>query len=254
LLCALATASFAQSTIGGDAPLIDQLIASATRYTDRLQDFFCIENVVRYTTSTRKTEKWKKLEHQELEVTYTNKRPHYRLMSVDGKFDKLERRVKEGYLLPGGEFGALAWVFDLKANPEFTLDHRETNVLGRAICVFAYRIPLERTNITFHVDSARVRLGHRGLIHADCDSSEVLRVQIATDPGVTYRNNRPLPVGMKLDVVYETTRIGDSEFLLPRTAELTGLFNTTLTRGDIGFTRYRKYETNSTVTFDTRPE
>jgi len=60
-------------------------------------------------------------------------------------------------------------------------------------------------------------------------------------------------VGMQLDVFYEPVRVGENEFLLPHHAVLTGLFGKTLTRADIEFSEYRKYISNSTITFDPVP-
>ena len=97
----------------------------------------------------------------------------------------------------------------------------------------------------------KFKLGHSGFIHADCDSAAVLRVQVASDLGAAYSGR--IPVGMKLDVYYEPARIGESEFLLPHHAVLTGLYDNILTRADIEFSAYRKYDSNSTITFDPVP-
>ena len=118
LLLAVSSALFAQKGAETEASLINRVRASAATYTERLQDFLCLEHLVRYTASAGEKQRWKKLEQQELEVSYTKEVPHYRLLSVNGKTDKLEKRIKHGYFLPGGEFGALAWVFDPRARPD----------------------------------------------------------------------------------------------------------------------------------------
>ncbi len=45
--------------------------------------------------------------------------------------------------------------------------------------------------------------------------------------------------------------IGEREFLLPQNAEEIVRFGNSLTKVEIQFQQYRKYESNSTVTFDT---
>jgi hypothetical protein len=91
---------------------------------------------------------WQVLEKQELEVTYQNRKVRYHLLKVDDKARQPEKRVKKGYYLPGGEFAALNMPFDPKAAADFAFDHRESRQ-SRNGCVFRYRVPLERTNVTF---------------------------------------------------------------------------------------------------------
>ena len=240
---------FAQSSSQDHLELLARMKAWAADYDQRLQNFLCTQQMTRYTGSAGPSPSWKRLEHQELEVSYQSKKVAYHLVKVDGKTDKLEQRVKKGYFLPGGEFAALSWVFDPDAAAEFTLDHRETHN-GRALCVFHYRIPVERTNATMGVNGEKVPLGHQGFVDADCETGEVHRVRYATDPAIAHSGKRRIPVGTRLDVQYEPIEIGGNQFLLPSHAVLTGQFNTRLTRADIDFSNYRKYSSNSTILFD----
>lgn len=221
----------------------------AAGYDKGLRDFLCTQQMTRYQGSVGTAPGWKRLEQQELEVSYQRKKVGYHRVKVDGKTDKLEQRVKKGYYTPGGEFAAMSWVFDTKAAAEFTFDHRETRE-GRAFCVFRYQVPVERTNIIMNVNLEKVPLGYQGSVDADCETAEVHAVRIATDPGVAHFGKRRIPVGLKLEVRYEPIEIGGNRYLLPSHAELAGLFNTGITRADLDFSNYRKYSSNSTISFD----
>jgi hypothetical protein len=208
--------------------------------------------MTRYKGSVGTSADWERLEHQELEVSYHNKKVGYHRISVDGKTDRLEKRVKKGYLIPRGEFAALNRIFDPKAAADFTFDHREADN-DRAVCVFRYQVPVARTNIVMGVNMEKVPLGYRGFIDADCQTGEARRVRIASDPAFAHfgtDGKRAIPVGMQLDIRYERVEISGNRYLLPSHAVLTGLFNKTLTRADIDFTNYRKYSSSSNISFD----
>lgn len=238
-----------QSPSQNNVGLVAQMKAWAVDYDQRLQDFLCTQQMTRYHGSAGPSPGWKRLEQQELEVSYQYKKVGYHRVKVDGKTDKLEQRVKKGYYIPGGEFAAMSWVFDPKAAAVFTFDRRETRE-GHASCLFRYEIPVERTNMVMHVNGESVPLGHQGSVDADCETTEVRLVRIASDPGVAHFGKRLIPVGLQLEVRYEPIEIGGTRYLLPSHAVLTGLFNTGLTRADLDFSNYRKYSSNSTISFD----
>ena len=254
LLAGVLAAEMVLAQSGSQEPpaLEAKIKAWAAEYDERLQDFLCIQQMSRYKGSAGASPNWELLERQELEVSYHDKKVGYHRISVDGKTDKLEKRVKKGYLIPGGEFVALNRVFDPKAAADLTFDHREAGN-DRTGCVFRYQVPVARTNIGMSVNGEQVPLGYRGFIDSDCETGEVRRVRVATDPGFAHLGRdgkRVIPVGEQLDIRYEPVEISGNHYLLPSHAVLTGLFNTALTRADIDFTNYRKYSSSSNVSFD----
>ncbi len=248
--CALlAGIALGQTASQDNADLVARMKTWAADYDKGLRDFLCTQQMTRYQGSAGPSPGWKRLEQQELEVSYQRKRVGYHRVKADGKTDKLEQRVKKGYYTPGGEFAAMSWVFDPKPAAEFTFDHRETRE-GRPFCVFRYQVPIERTNIILTVNLEKVPLAYKGSVDADCETAEVHAVRIATDPGVAHFGKRQIPVGLQLEVRYEPIEIGGNRYLLPSHAKLAGLFNTGITRADLDFSNYRKYSSNSTISFD----
>ena len=164
----------------------------------------------------------------------------------------MEERPRKAYLIPGGEFGAIGWPFLPKSAAEFTLDRRE--VTGdQQMCVLSYRIPAERTSIVMSVNGASVPLAYHGLTDAVCTTGEVHRLQIVTDIGkgpAQVNGTRLVNVGMELDIRYAPYAIAAASYILPSHAVLKGLFHTTLTRADIDFGNYRKYDVTSNIRFD----
>lgn len=232
------------------AAMIARMRAVALNYADQLKDFTCIQLMSRSADNSATGKHWKPLETQELELTYTAHKENYKLIKVNGKSTGLEKRVKQGYFQPGGEFGTgLQWIFDPKANAEFAWDHEELSA-GKRACVFRYNVPVATTTYVMQVNLQHIKLGHHGLVFADCETGAVTRFQTESDIPTIREQGHNIQIGMQLDVRYGPVMIGSTEFLLPLQAVDIGRFYKTLTKAEIQFTQYRKYDSNSSVTFD----
>jgi hypothetical protein len=229
--------------------IIARMKEAAASYNDRLHDFLATQIMTRSTASAGSNPHWKVLETQESELSYVGHKVNYKLMKVNGK--PTEKGIKPGYFQSTGEFGALQVVFDPKGKPEFEWDHVELSGEER-LCVFRYHVAKANTTFVFHADLDRVPAGHHGFVYADCGTGMVMRFHMETDAGFVKRRDRDVPLGYELDVRFAPTAIADQEFLLPEVAESTGLFYKTLTKAEVKFQQYRKYDTNSTITFSDR--
>jgi hypothetical protein len=80
----------------------------------------------------------------------------------------------------------------------------------------------------------------------------VVQFHLETDPAAVRRRGRDVALGYELDVRFAPTTIAGQEFLLPQSADATSLFYKTQTKAEVRFQHYRKYDTNSTITFGDR--
>ncbi len=246
-ICLAAFALCGYSQVVGPAAsdqtaMIARMREAALKYSDRLEDFLCTEVMTRSVGQAGANTHWKLLETQELELGYIAHGEHYRLLKVNGQTTDLEKRIRKGYFRPGGEFGtALRWIFDPKAAAEFNWDHD---------CVFRYRVPEPTSTYVMRADADYVRMAHHGFVTADCSSGMVTRIQIETEPASVIRRGSKVALGMQLDVRYGVASVASKEFLLPREAVEIGHFGKTLTKAEIQFGDYRRYEANSKITFD----
>ncbi len=252
LAFAMALCASGQATVP-DA-LIPRMREAAVAYADHLQDFLCTQLTTRSTDDGSSGKHWRLLETRELELGYIAHKEHYRLLKVNGKTTDLEKRIKKGYFIPQGEFGtSLMKIFDPKAAAEFEWD-REEAIGGMRTCVFRYRVPVTTTTLVMKADGDRVDVAHHGFVSADCETGAVTRIQIETEPASVLRNGRRTAIGMKSDVSYRNTAIGSREFLLPQQAVEIARYSNTLTKVEIQFQQYRKYESSSNITFDDGPK
>jgi hypothetical protein len=230
--------------------LVARMRDAAINYADRLQDFICTQSTARSVDHSGSGKHWTLLETRELELGYIAHKEHYRLLKVNGKTRDLEKSVKKGYFIPHGEFGtSLQWIFDPRAAAEFAWDHEELSA-GKRQCVFRYLVPKTTSTYVMRADADRVTLAHHGFVTADCDDGVVTRIQIETERAFVKRQGQDLAIGLQLDVQYGPTVIGSKQFLLPRQAVEIAPYGKTLTKVEIQFQQYRKYESDSTITFD----
>jgi hypothetical protein len=234
--------------------IVSRMRAAALNYADQLQDFICIQLTSRSADDSGTGKHYKPLETQELELAYISHREHTRLLKVNGKTTNLAKRIKQGYFVSGGEFGSkLQQIFDPKASAEFAWDHEERSA-GQRSCVFRYNVPQATTTLALQVNLQTVKLGHHGFVHADCDTGAVTQFQMDSDVPTIKEHGHDIKIGTQLNVRYGPVTIGSKEFLLPQEAVSIARYHTRLTKAEIHFQQYRKYDSSSTVTFDTPPK
>ena len=83
--------------------------------------------------------------------------------------------------------------------------------------------------------------------YIDADTKMVTKVTL--DP---YNLPADFPIrNVKVSLDYDLANIGDGKYMLPLKAELTSRVDRYATKNDIEFRLYRKFETGSTIKFDT---
>ena len=93
----------------------------------------------------------------------------------------------------------------------------------------------------------RIIVGYHGLIYVDKDTHQVLRIALEADnipPSFPVQEARET-----LD--YDYVEISGQPFMLPLKAVVRMRHDKYLTKNEIEFRLYRKFETGSTIKFDT---
>ena len=227
----------------GQKAILSRIREGAISYSDRLQDFVCIQITVRSAGSLGAHTRWKRLETLEQELTYVAHKEGHKVLKLNGKPPEAGRKIKGGYFQPGSEFGSyFRKVFDSKAQAEFDWD-REEESGGRRMCVFRYRVPRATSTWSVTANGDEIVLGHHGLVHADCESGAVMRLELETELP------EGKPVGIQADLQYGFAEIAGKEFLLPQKVEEIARYHSSLTKVEMEFRDYRKYGSDSTITF-----
>jgi len=75
-------------------------------------------------------------------------------------------------------------------------------------------------------------------------------MQMVTERGFVKRMGMKQEIGSDLDVRYGPVTIGGQEFLLPQESAETAPFGKTVTRVEIRFSDYRRFDSSSSIRFD----
>lgn len=230
------------------AKILDEVREYVMNYTKNLPNFICMQVTRRDIDTSNKGSGWRHEDTITARLSYNGQHEDYDLISendqpvTNKKMDQL-RGTKSA-----GEFGSMMKeIFDADSMTRFDWDHWG-KLRGRTTYVFRYDI--EQENSRFHIteeDSKRdIVPAYRGLIYVDKENKMVTKITL--DP---YDIPTDFPIREAHESLdYQIQKIADGEYMLPLKAELT-MRSRYLSRNDIEFRLYRKFETGSTIKFDT---
>jgi hypothetical protein len=246
LLLVMSGALRAQPDAAPDAIQQQAILArvklSAMRFRGQLPDFICpklttrwenekqrdsLEELVYFTQGGRTAMKLLKLNAKATTRTHLNV----------GGF--IEDSLLAGAIIPANIFGA-------NAPAQFEWSRWEARD-GRRMAVFTFRVAPWIKN---YPDGRHpYLLGYHGVVFADAEDGMVRRLEVHDDPppGYPFQDSG-------WDVDYGPITISGRELVLPVKAVMHLRINKTLfkrsSRNEIQFTDYRKFEADSTVTFE----
>ena len=244
-----------QTRSGPVPPLADQTrivnlaAARGAVYTAELPDFICTQVVKR--SEKRDIKSWRLRDTLIVQLGYADRAEHYKLIAVNRRPTSASYRSMGG-TISEGEFGSVIREIFRPHATKFVWDRQET-LRNRRVAVFSYSVAKEKSDYLVQygstVNSAHaVVVGHHGFIYVDPGTGEVLRlVRIADLPkGFPITNAQTI-----LD--YDESAVGDRSYLLPLKAQLDLDTAHLLTRNEIEYRDYRKFESNSSITYDETP-
>jgi hypothetical protein len=227
--------------------VVEEAREVALGYTKRLPDFICLQVTHRYIDPSG-LEMFQKSDTIATRLSYFEQREDYKLISVNGTLSQADYS-KLGGATSTGEFGTmLRQIFEPETQTEFWWE-RWAKLRGKIAYVFGYRVRQQRSQ--WHITWQRqmdIVTGYHGLIYVDKEVPTVLRVTLEAEempPSFPIQEARSM-----LDYDYQT--IADKEFLLPLRAEMRMREGRFLIKNLTEFRSYRKFGTESTITFDTR--
>jgi hypothetical protein len=225
---------------------------AATQYLNNLPDFICEEEVTRFEDWGSKG-KWRQKDVLEIKLTYFDHIENYHLVAADHRPARVDLDAVSG-AHSEGEFGSmLNEIFRAGSHARFTWDHWTTLRTHKAH-VFRYWILRENStykimfDLGLHAGQANsVMAGEHGAIYVDADSGQTLRAQQTAD---SIPADFPV-TGASTVLDYDFVSVGGRQFLLPLRAEVRMESPALSTRNEVRFKNYRKFNGESSITFDT---
>jgi hypothetical protein len=232
------------------AKIIDAAREYVMNYTKSLPNFICVQVTRRDVDRAGTGSSWYHLDTITSKLSYNGQHEDYEvIMKNDQPVTNVKMEQLGGPAISTGEFGTMmSQIFDPQSQAQFAWDHWAT-LRSRRTYVFTYDIqqPNSRYRIKEIESGKEVVPAYRGLVYIDRDTNEVTKLTL---------NPYDLPADFSIHEVHESLdydfqTIGDTPFMLPLKAVLTSKMNRFATKNDIEFRLYRKFETGSTIKFDT---
>jgi hypothetical protein len=238
------------------AAILDEVREYALNYSRNLPDFICTQVTTRFAAplpGTRyggaagDTPHWQQLDRLTIRLSYFDQKESYKLILQNNTPTQTDYE-KLGGATSYGDFGTvMRQVFERHTETRFEWDHWGT-LRGKRVLAFAYKVAL--SNSEYHIgvkdEKLDIKVGYHGLVEVDKETHKIMRVTTIADdipPGFPIAN-----VESVLD--YDYVQISGHSFLLPLKGNVIATGRDFVEKNENEFRIYRKYEAESTISFD----
>jgi hypothetical protein len=235
----------AEPSVSDQQHLITLAAEKARDYAAQLPNFMCIQMIQR--SENHRNQGWRMRDMLTVQLGYADGQEHYKLLTMNN------RPTNASYLsisgaISEGEFGSTLQEIFRPQTAKF-LWAREETLRGYRVSVFSYQMLQNKSGYVVEYGaslspSRRIVAAHHGHIFID-SKGEVLRIVREGDmpPGFPIRLTR-----LVLD--YDFSDVAGRLYLLPSQAQIELTTDSLQTRNDIWYREYKKFDSDSTITFD----
>jgi len=218
----------------------------AAGYIDRLPNFICVQTTTHSTAGT-KGDRWRKKETQAVQLVFAGGKEKRTIQAVNGKPVSNGRwRGTRNELTTEGEFGILlANILGPDSSAEISWGGFDS-VRGHDAAMVKYSVDKEHSTLRLSRDYlASAYVAYYGEVFADPATGAVLRItkELSDIPPELETENSQTVID------YGKVAIGGIEYLLPSSAYIEMRIRSGRLRNEMSFDGYRKFEANSTITF-----
>jgi hypothetical protein len=230
-------------------PLLAKARAEAASFANALPNFFCRQTTTRYQTENPKRG-WDPLDVVTADLAYENGKESYKNIQVGGKPAKGSME-EIGGASSTGEFQTILEEVLTPGRATFRRAGSDA-ISGRSAVMFKFEVPRELSRWRIQAASQLYYPAYRGTIWIDRETARVVRIEM---------QGRSMPERFSFDTIetaveYSSVRLAPTHsYLLPVTAELLSCQRGTrfCSRNRIEFRNYRKFGSESSITFDDKP-
>lgn len=231
--------------------ILDEAREYVLNYTKSLPNFICVQ-VTRRDFDPKGGDNWYHMDTITSRLSYNGQHEDYEVILKNNQPVTNVKMEQLNGSISMGEFGTMMKeIFEPESNTHFEWDHWAT-LRGKRAYVFNYDIQQEFSKFTVEErdSGAKIVPAYRGLVYIDRDTKQVLKITM--DPYGIPADFPIKQVHQSLD--YDMAKIGDADYMLPFKAVVTSKAGRYATKNDIEFRLYRKFETGSSIKFDTPDE
>ena len=225
--------------------LLDLMRQYAERYVSNLPNFICVQVTSQY-QGNKKGKHWHKGDTLTAKLTYAQGHEHRAVYLVNDKPIRPGRRPWRTPLVTEGEFGTL---LERVLGPDngaiFTWARWET-IRNKRAAVFDYTVDKAHSSLSLSLSGyVKATVPYTGSVYADPDTGAIWRITDSANEIPPELQTES--IGTTID--YAEATIGDAKYLLPLEATVSMQTDRNQVRNEIQFQHYRKFETDSNITF-----
>lgn len=239
----------------GDAPpanpkgILALITGSALRYQGEVPDFTCTEQITRSEASGKippgTPPHWKVRDKLEEVLSFVEGKENHTLILVNGKpthytHESLDGLRSDGLL----QFVMVPnWIFGPLSQTRFDWV-RWDKIGGRRMAVFVFETPRSISTHPLVDEDRSYMVSYHGVIWADPETGEMARLEAQMETPKDFPFQRD-----DFEIDYGKVRISNEEFLLPVKSIGTVRNGKLLSKNEIEFTEYRKYQADVNIHF-----
>ncbi len=230
--------------------LLSSIRRYAEQYVDNLPNFIC-EEVTRQFEAGKKPKHWHQGDTLTARLVYNEGREERTLEFVNNRPVAAHAGFWHRPLVTEGEFGMLMErVFASATDTDFSWAGWQRGDNGW-FAVFEYRIDKQHSTLSLTLsDLAKAIVPYHGSIYADPASGAIWR--ITSNPSDIPAELRTKSIETTID--YSSVNIGGQSYVLPAKATVLMVTPSNNIRNEMEFTKFRKFEAESTITYGSSPE
>lgn len=231
--------------------ILDEAREYVLNYTKSLPNFICVQ-VTRRDFDPKGGDNWYHMDTITSRLSYNGQHEDYEVILKNNQPVTNVKMEQLSGSISMGEFGTMMKeIFEPESHAEFHWDHWAT-LRGKRAYVFAYDIeqPFSKFTVEERDSGAKIVPAYRGLVYIERETNQVMKITM--DPYGIPADFPIKEVHQSLD--YDMAKIGDADYMLPFKAVVTSKAGRYATKNDIEFRLYRKFETGSSIKFDTPDE
>ncbi len=232
-----------------DAAQKARLLAGVQRYAERyvsnLPNFLCLEHLQQFEAG-KTGRRWRNGDSLTFRLIFNAGREERSLQFVNRRPVRFGQAGWRTPLTTEGEFGLLIdRIFGSHSDAAFVWSHWDT-ARGRVVAVFDYSIDKEHSTLKLSLsDLAHAIVPYHGSVYADPTSGAIWRVtSSASEIPEELKTKR-----ISTTIDYDEVPIGSRTYLLPVQASVSLATTRGHVRNEMQFTDYRKFETDSSITY-----
>jgi hypothetical protein len=226
--------------------ILAEITEKALDYTRSLPNFICAQVTTR-SFDPSGTDTWHLGDRDHEQHSYVDGKEDYKVVLVNNLPVANMKHDQLGGITSSGEFGSMLHaIFAPETRTQFDWE-RWATLRGKRMYVYSFRVAQPNSDYSIrHQPSGRtIVAGYHGLVYADAESKQVMRIKMDCDDLEGFPINQ---VSVTMD--YAPTKISEQSFVLPMAAEVRSREGKMLGRNVMQFSLYRKFSSEATITFD----